>query len=349
MGLVQFLQVDEFGAFLGKHSERVIVTKKKEKLVQAPLLHLESVLISNQGISISSDVIRECTERGIPIYFVTTSGTPYASLYSAGLTGTVATRRAQYEAYQTTRGLSLVIAIGMGKLQNQSTLLKYMGKYRKSADPDRFKELRLLSAEVLDQALELEKILKRPEFLTGTLRVDDVREEILGIEGRGAKKYWQAVKLVLPEKYNFSGRVRRGAKDPVNAALNYGYGILYGQIERAIVLAGLDPFAGFLHSDRPGKPSLTLDVVEEYRPVIVDRVIFGLVNKNACLDQDAEGLLTKETRRLIADKVMERLESMVSYEKKRYPLRSVIQMQSRHIATFLRGDRASYQPILMKW
>lgn len=347
--IVQHLLIDQYGAFLGKHSERLIVTKGQEKLAQAPLIHLESVVIANQGVSLSADAVRECTERGIPIFFISGTGTAYASLYSAGLTGTIATRRAQLEALNTVRGLSLVLGFGIGKLKNQSNLLKYMAKYRKETDPDLHNELRLFSDEVLDHLIEMEQVRHYPEFQEGAVTVNDLRQELMGIEGHGAQKYWKAVKQILPEKYQFTGRKGRGATDPINAALNYSYGILYGQVERSLVLAGLDPFAGFLHVDRPGKPSLTLDFIEEFRPVVVDRTIFGMANKNVSLDFDEHNLLTRETRKKLAEKINERLESQVPFEGKRHPIRAVIQMQARHIATFLRGERATYEPLMMGW
>lgn len=347
--IIQHLIIDQYGSFLGKHSERLIVTKGDEKIAQAPLIHLESVVIANRGVSLSADAVRECTERGIPIYFISSTGTAYASLYSAGLTGTIATRRAQLEALNTVRGLSLVLEFGIGKLQNQSNLLKYMAKYRKETDPDLFNELRLCSDEVLDHLNEMDGVKQYPEFQEGTATVNDLRQELMGIEGRGAQRYWKAVKQILPEKYQFTGRKGRGATDPINSALNYSYGILYGQVQRSLVLAGLDPFAGFLHVDRPGKPSLTLDFVEEFRPVVVDRTVFGLANKNVSFDFDERNMLTQETRKMLAEKINERLESEVAYEGKRYPIRAIIQMQARHIATFLRGERAEYQPLVMGW
>lgn len=347
--IVQHLVIDQYGAFLGKHSERLIVTKGEEKLAQAPLIHLESVVIANQGVSLSAEAVRECTERGIPIYFISGTGTAYASLYSAGLTGTIATRRAQLEALNTVRGLSLVLGFGIGKLQNQSNLLKYMAKYRKETDPAIYEELRLCSDEVLDHLIEMEQVRQYPEFQEGAVTVNDLRQELMGVEGRGAQKYWKGIKQVLPAKYQFTGRKGRGATDPINAALNYSYGILYGQVERSLVLAGLDPFAGFLHVDRPGKPSLTLDFIEEFRPVVVDRTIFGLANKNVAFAFDEHNMLTKDTRKLLAEKINERLESEVPFEGKRHPIRAVIQMQARHIATFLRGERAVYEPLVMGW
>ena len=350
MAIVQNLIVEEFGAFIGKHSERLIVTKGDETLAQAPLLHLESVLIAGNGVGISADAVRECADRGIPIHFVSGTGNAYASLYSAGLTGTILTRRAQLEAFRTSRGLTIAIAFARGKIQNQANLLKYMGKYRKETAPELFDLLRGRAELIEQHAQELERIQDSPEVKSGKrATIDDWRSEIMGIEGRSAQMYWDAVGQVFPSEYEWRGREGRGARDPINSALNYGYGILYVQTERALVLAGLDPYAGFSHVDRPGKPSMTLDAIEEFRQPIVDRTVFGLVNKGVKIERDERGFLVAETRKLLADKVFNRLESAEAYEKKNVPLRVIMQMQARHMATYLRGDRSEYAAFVMEW
>lgn len=154
---------------------------------------------------------------------------------------------------------------------------------------------------------------------------------------------------MLPEDLAWPGREGRGARDPFNSALNYGYGILYSQVQRAIVLAGLDPYGGFIHVDRPGKPSLVLDFIEEFRVPVVDRTILGLVNKGVAIEQDERGYLTDKTRRFLAEKVLDRLESKEKYAQKRHTLRAIIQMQARQIATFLRRERDCYHPFVVKW
>ncbi len=108
---------------------------------------------------------------------------------------------------------------------------------------------------------------------------------------------------------DWPGRRTQGATDPLNSALNYGYGILYGAVERACVLAGLDPYAGFLHVDRPGKPSLVLDLIEEFRQPVVDKTVLGMVNKGMPVTLDEQGRLVPESRRLLAEKVLARLDS----------------------------------------
>lgn len=347
MPIVHDLIADQFGSHVGKYQGRLKVTKAKEVLAQAPLLHLESVTICNSGVSISADAIRACTEAGIPIHFLSSSGTPYAGLYSAGLMGTVLTRRAQLDAYRDLRGVRLALGFAGGKIENQSRLIKYVAKYRKETDPPLHQELRWLAGEVIDHMEELcalDFIAPREGYA-----IDDLRGQLLSIEGRAAQKYWRAYKALLPEALGWPGREGRGARDPFNSALNYGYGVLYSQVERALVLAGLDPYGGFIHVDRPGKPSLVLDLIEEFRAPVVDRTILGLVNKGVALGQDERGYLTEPTRRLLAERVLERLETAERYEQQRHPLRAIIQMQARRVAAFVRGDRDGYDPFLAAW
>ncbi len=341
MSIVQHLIVEEYGAFLGKHQGRLQITKDKEKLAEAPLLHLEQVLVIGQGISLSADAIRACCAVGIPIHFVDSLGRPYAALYSPGLTGTVLTRRAQLLAYADQRGVTLALAFADGKITNQANFLRYAARYREEATPEIGHQLR-------QEAQQVQKTLDDLRHLRGDT-VEEIRGQLLALEGRAAQRYWEALRTVIPDSYAWPGRVTRGARDPINAALNYGYGILYGQVERALVLAGLDPYGGFIHADRPGKPSLVFDLIEEFRTVVVDRTVVGMATKGMKLEMDEEGRLTKEARRSIAEKVLERLEAAERYERKRQPLRVILQSQARHIATFVRGDRATYEPFIARW
>ncbi len=111
--------------------------------------------------------------------------------------------------------------------------------------------------------------------------------------------------------------------------------------------AGLEPFAGFLHVDRPGKPSLVLDLTEEFRQPVVDRAVIAYVNLGEPLRTES-GLLDLDTRRAIAEKIMARLTATETYMGKQYQVRSIIQMQVRRLAAFLRGD-AAYRPFAFKW
>lgn len=332
--IVEHLIADTFGTHIGKYSERLQITQDKHALAQAPLLHLKSVLIVSRGVSISADALEACCERGIPVFFIDNQGDCYASLYAPGLIGTVLTRREQLRAYDDERGGSFARAIAAAKIHNQAATLKYLAKTREETTPKLAQELKLCAGEVLDWTASLDKW----EGFT----VDDMREHVLAAEGNAARIYWGAAKHVIPEHYAWTGRHGRGAQDPINSLLNYGYGILYGQIEQAILLAGLDPYAGFLHADRPGKPSLVLDLIEEFRQVAIDRLVFGLAARRFTVEEDERGMLASATRRSFADKVLEHLNATVRYDGKRVPLRIVIQTQARELAAYLKGHRPHY-------
>ncbi|MEW6771041.1 MAG: CRISPR-associated endonuclease Cas1 [Bacillota bacterium] len=328
-----------FGTTLGKKSERLLIKEQGRVVEEIPFRDISSLTIATRGVFLSSDVIRECIEHGIQINFLTSSGKPYAKVTSPQLSGTVVTRREQILAYTDERGAALAIAFIEGKLKNQANVLKYFAKYRRAADPALY--------------VELEARLKRMEEIRGELgslsgaTVDELRGTLFSIEGRAAQEYWEGVGLLLGEKAEFVGRERRGAEDPVNSALNYGYGILYSQVWGAVTLAGLEPFAGFLHTDRPGKPSLVLDLTEEFRACIVDRTILGMLLRGSVVKLE-EGRLTDETRRELVRRVLERLDAEENYDGKKHKLRTVIQRQARRVASFLRGE-ARYKPFIASW
>jgi CRISP-associated protein Cas1 len=335
------LIVEGRGTFLSKHQGRLRVSREQKMVTEVPLIHLERVIIVDNSIALSSDVVRVCSEEGIPIYFMSNRGQAIASLYSAGLTGTVLTRRAQLLAYENERGVQVAKAMIAGKLENQANLLRYIAKYRKETEPALHEELMLVALEVRDALHELAQLK--------AVRIEDIREQLMSVEGHAAQKYWSAIGRIIPSDLQWPGRETHGATDPFNSALNYGYGILYGQVEQALTLAGLDPYSGFTHADRPGKPSLVLDLVEEFRQPIVDRTVIGLVNKRFAIEQDDDARLKETTRKKLAEKIKERLESAEGYEKKRQTLRFIVQSQARHLACFLRREREQYEPFVAGW
>jgi CRISP-associated protein Cas1 len=335
------LIVETHGVLVCKHQGRLRVMRDKEKLQEVPLVMLEQVLIASNGVALTSDVVRICSENGIPIHFVNGDGRSYGTLYSSGLTGTIQTRRAQLEAYADERGVALAHAFVRGKLENQVNLLRAMAKNRHESDPDSFEETQRIVGEIRDA-------LQTAEALTDKT-CDAIRLQLLAAEGRGAERYWAGVRRLLLADLDWPGRQTKGATDPLNVALNYGYGILYARVERALILAGLDPYAGYIHTDRPGKPSLELDLIEEFRQAIVDRTIFGLVNRKFEVAFDENGRLDESTRRRLAEHIKNRLDSTERYEGKRQRLTVILQSQARHIATFVRREREMYEPFIASW
>jgi len=373
-----------YGIYLGKKSERlqIKVSGKVAKgadgsAYEFPFFRLSEVVIASRGVSFSSDLLEEFCQRGIRLSFLDYAGRPYAMLSSPTLTATVESRREQLKAFDDARGLEFARAVVRGKIRNQRRLLLYCGKYLKQANPERFealaglaKQLRQLELQARnvgkgsalpstpagparEQQAEEQRLTPRPlnpESRTLTpeiLTISDKRQELLGFEGVAGRLYWQGFKMIVQDKAEFMGRVHRGADDPLNALLNYGYGILYAQVWGAVANAGLEPFAGFLHVDRPGKPSLILDLVEEFRQPVVDRTVIAFVNLGQKVEMK-EGLLDEDTRKAIAEKVLERLASPEPFRGQQFQIRSIIQMQARALVSFLRG-KGEYKPFSFRW
>jgi CRISPR-associated protein Cas1 len=303
-------------------------------------LYLQSITIASDGVSISSDAVAACCERGIPVFFVNGIGSPVASLYAAGLNGTILTRREQLRAYDDARGVHLGCAFAAGKIENQAVTLKYFAKNRREVP---------LGQRLIDASFAVRDHLALVDQVARAAQIHEVRDTLMAAEGGAARVYWEAVREIVPEHYRWTNRETRGATDPVNSLLNYGYGILRSQVERAVIYAGLDPFGGYVHADRPGKPSLALDLIEEFRQTAVDRAVIGLVNRQFNVEQDAEGLLSKETRKSFAAHVQAHLQSDVRYRGQRFKLAHVIQSQAREIAAYVRGNRETYEPFKATW
>jgi CRISP-associated protein Cas1 len=336
------LIVETYGTFVAKHQGRIRVEKGKERLAEVPILHLEQILICSDGVGLSSDVVRACAIEGIPIHFLNgREGEDYGTLMASGLNSMALTKRAQLRAFEDQRGLVLAKAFVTGKMQSQANMLRYIAKNRKESEPRLYEQLTNTATEVLDG---LPAIMRREGLID-----EAARAALMGAEGRAAAQYWGMIGQIIPAELAWPGRTTQGASDCFNQALNYGYAVLRSQVRRALVLAGLEPMAGFLHADRPGKPSLTLDLIEEFRQAAVDRPLIGLVNRGMEILQQDDGRLDAATRKRIAEKILERMETTEPYEGKRQPLRHILQCQARHIATFVRNERPTYEPFVMGW
>jgi CRISP-associated protein Cas1 len=330
------LFVSGFGLFVGKKSERVVVRQGKSVCAQVPFMRLQEIIIASKGISLSSDLIEELCERGIRIAFLNSSGKPLALVTSPMLTATVETRRAQLSASQNDRGADLCRWIVAGKLHNQEKLLRYFAKSREGER----------KAALEDSAAALRR-LRRSALAVEGGSPDEVRASLMGLEGTGGRLYWKQIGNMLPDGLGFAGRSHQGASDAVNAALNYGYGILTAHCWGAVMNAGLEPFAGFLHVDRSGKPSLVLDLMEEFRQPVVDRPIFSWLNKGGQLTLQ-KGMLDGASKENVASRVLLRLVAEEQHRGKQHQVRSIIQMQARLAASAVRGSRP-YRSFSFKW
>jgi CRISP-associated protein Cas1 len=327
MAIIEDLIVTERGAFVGLHGGRLRVSVKDGATVDAPLLHLRSVQILTRSASISAAALSACCENGVPVHFVDSFDGNYATVLSSRLTTVVTTRRAQIEAVHTDCGVEIARQIAIGKIRSQANNLRYLSR---RLDDELQQDFKQRALDILNYTHNLEKLV--------ALTIEDVRAEMMGFEGHCAHLYWDMLGHLIPEEYEWPGRIGRHATDPVNSLLNYGYGILYGEVQNALMIAGLEPYVGLIHTDRPGKPSLTLDLIEEFRAPIVDRTVVGLVNRRYEVRYDDDGRLERDFRKGFAEHILSRLKAQGNYGGKRYQLRSIIQLQARALATAMRGE-----------
>lgn len=340
------LVLTEFGLFLGRKRNRFVVKGDKLKK-EYTSSDVEQIHLLNSGDSVSIDAIRLALENQIPIVIGNMYGWPYGFIIPASLSGTIRGKREQFVAYNDKRGVHLSKQFVYGKSRNQRNLLNLLKKNRKG------EEVSIALSECSDK---IKDIVNELDSVDGD-GIDDVRTSLLNIEARAAKAYWEAIAKILPEQINFPGRKTRGASDPFNSMLNFGYkSILFVECWKAVYYAGLDPYAGFLHADRAGKPSLVLDFMEEFRQQTVDRVILTLINKDMVgltemimeTDENNQQRLNKKVLRLISENITNQLNSKMHYGNDDVTLQNIIQIQANSVVRYLR-DSSEYRPFELRW
>ena len=332
--------LSERGTFLGKSGEQFRISRKDEPDVLSPAREVEQITILGNGISVSSDAVALADSIGVELVFASFYGKPLSRLIPASLGGTVKTRREQYLAYGDRRGLVLAKSFVRGKMKNQASLLKSFAKKWKGDKEDLWLKFR-------ERASEIEGLASRLDQVDGSL--EDARSLIMGIEGSGAEIYWSTWSGMIPDEWSFPGRDYPGARDPINALLNFGYYVLEQEAWRCALYAGLDPYAGFLHADRPGKEKLVYDLMEEFRPIVVDRVVVGLSREMTPGHFTDEGRMTKPGIKIASGAFYNRLDERITHDGKKQLIRNIIRTQAATIATFLRGERNCYEPFTPRW
>ena len=177
----------------------------------------------------------------------------------------------------------------------------------------------------------------------------ELRQQIMAQEGNAAQSYWQQLRHLIADETDFTNREHQGARDMTNMLLNYGYGILYGRIWSAVLNARLHPSVSFLHEPNRGKPTLVFDLVEEFRAPVVDRTVVSLINRQEKLTKDKEGKLSMDTRRRLAEKVLERINTIENFRGQRIRMADIMRLQSVNLAKYLKGEAKNYKPYVMKW
>jgi len=340
--------LDDFGIFLGRKRNRFVV-KLKEKKEEFVADDVDSIICTSSGVAFSASALHLAVSHNVQVVFARYSGWPYAVLMPTTMTGSVRARREQFLAYNDERGFLLARSFVVGKLLNQANFLKLLAKNRKPTNPH-------LARRIYECGRAIGDVLTRVDAVKVD-KVDRKRQELMNFEAEGARLYWAAIKSILPAELNFEGRKTRGAEDPFNAMLNLGYQtILFPEVWKAVSYAGLDPYAGYLHADRPGKPSLVLDLMEEFRQQIVDRTVISLLSRNVikpdkvlAVERREEGrVLDRDVVKTIIASLLERLETKTMFNGRRALIKRFIYSQARRLVRFLLNE-TSYAPFILGW
>ncbi|MCL0038551.1 CRISPR-associated endonuclease Cas1, partial [Thermodesulfovibrionales bacterium] len=262
--------------------------------------------------------------------FIDEFGNPYGRVWHPKLGSTTLIRRKQLEIAEAEEGLNLSLDWVRTKFNNQIDLLKRLRKTR----PHR-------STDITSYIEKLENTKGSLDSLSGT--IEDCRSSIMGIEGSGGRIYFGALSSLLPDRFKFTGRSRNPAKDEFNTLLNYSYGVLYSLVEKGCIIAGLDPYVGFIHTDHYNKKSLVLDLIENYR-IWADETVVNLFAsrkvKVEYFDEIPNGFtLNKEGKTVLLTDFNAFMDESIRYRGRNIKRNNIIQFDCHKIANQLIKER----------
>jgi len=313
-----------FGTYLHRQGEMFVIKVKDEKR-DVSSRKVRSIYIT-VGASLSTDAVQLAMEKNIDIVFLDKFGDPYGRVWHGRPGSTTAIRREQLRLADTDKGVKIALGWMLRKLDNQVEFLKIARKRRTR-----------LSAQITEEIDALRKIRQQLKVVDGNL--DLVRGTVMGLEGRAGRVYWEAVNLLLPKRFSFQGRSRNPAKDEFNCLLNYAYGVLYSIVERACILAGLDPYVGFIHTDHYRKVSLVFDLIECYR-IWADETVVGLFAARKVKQDNFDKLhngfvLNKQGKAVLMERFEAYLDEGIRYRNRNVKRREIVQLDCHRIANSL--------------
>ena len=328
------LYVQEPGSHVGKRSEHLVVRKDGQEVTRAPMHAIRQVVIFG-NVQVSTQALETLAANEIPVAYLTGHGR-FIGAFAPAEKKNVGLREAQFRRFaDQAECLSLSKAVVRGKLTNQRALL--MRSLR--GDGDRG------SDEPAAQALA--ELIRRLDSASSL-------ETVLGLEGQGAALYFGEFGRFLRAQppgrgFEFATRNRRPPRDPVNALLSFAYALLTKDCFAAVCTVGFDPYKGFFHANRHGKPSLALDLMEEFRPIIADSVVLTLINNEMLTPGDfvvwrEACQLTESGRRTFFQAYEQRRATVVTHPVFGYKMSysRMLEVQARMLAAYVRGSVPAY-------
>jgi len=341
---VQFntLYVVTQGASLRRDHLTLRVVVEKQTRLTVPIHHLDGVAVFG-NVYVTPGLLQLCAEHGVAVCFLTEAGRLVCRVDAPG-SGNVLLRRTQFRwADRPECGAAVARAIVAGKLHNGRGLLLRAGRE---------------STDAADQATlhaAADHLAQTIRALPGVADTDSVR----GHEGDAARTYFGAFSAMIRQArdtFRMDQRSRRPPLDPLNCLLSFLYSLLLHDCVAALASVGLDPSVGFLHVDRPGRPGLALDLMEEFRPLIAERVALALINRQQVkpagfLRQEGGAVLMDDaTRRTVLAAYQQRKRESVTHPllDQKVPVGRLPFLQAKVLARHIRGDLATYVPCVLK-
>ncbi|MCA9948902.1 MAG: type I-D CRISPR-associated endonuclease Cas1 [Anaerolineales bacterium] len=322
---------------------------RPKKKVRVPLIKIDRVVVQGNS-TLTSPAIAALMERRAEVTFLNQYGRFQGHL-SPAYTKNGQLRLAQVQTHHNpAQAHSLNQAFVTGKLHNMRTMLMRFNRKHK---------LPKITAAVAAIKQNIQAVKTTPADADtpdpSNPQTKSAYGRLQGLEGSGTAHYFNCFKSLLNDPKMFNGRTRRPPRDPVNALLSYGYTILLNQMTSAIYTVGLDPYIGYLHRSRFGKPALALDLMEEFRPLIVDSVVISIFNNKIIkphqfIKEFGTYRLTKNGRRIFLTKLEARFDEAITHPTFDYKTtyRRSLELQVRLLAKYLLGEIPTYPPMLIR-
>lgn len=317
--------LNSFGASIGKENGLFAVSTAEGKQLLAPR-DVNTITIS-KGARISSDAVLLAIENEVDVLFVNNVGQPLGRVWSIKYGSVSDIRRKQLAFFYSPRAVDWVKELVVEKINNQVAMLLSL----KAGQPD---PLRRKLAAAINGMEDHKSKARQAEGES----VPDVAPSLRGWEGAASRRYFGVVSECLPEKYQFNNRSQHPATDMFNSLLNYGYGMLYGKVEGALIKAGIDPYVGVFHRDDYNRPALVFDVIERYR-VWVDYVVIQLCRQDAmseeCFRQEGDAMMLEGLgKRILIQSVNDYLAEVVRLRGLERSRAQHLQLDAHRLATF---------------
>lgn len=348
--LLNVLYVMTQGSFLALEGETVVISVQNVKKGQIPLLNLQGIVCFG-NIMCTPFLLGACAEHGIAVSFLTANGRFLARI-QGGVCGNILLRRSQFLAEENLSHRSCIAAAFLlAKILNSRTVLqRFLRDHEQTLQTDQKERFTSTVFLLKHAADELGRQIENGTAVQIS--------ELMGKEGISANLYFSCFNDLITQKkdFSFTARTKRPPLDPVNAMLSFAYTLLAHDCTAALESVGLDPAAGFLHALRPGRDSLALDLMEEFRACLADRLVLSLINRNQISGKDFKTTdtgavrMNDTSRRIFIDAWQERKqeEIMHPYLNEKIKIGLLPYLQALIFARFLRGDISSYPPFIYR-